>query len=81
MDIKEVRAECSEYVKNRLRATMQRIKKRQVKYHTTGTTGTGTGTGVGTNGTADGTDEQPLEEETAFNRHVNRSEEADTPPN
>lgn len=77
MDTEEVRAECSEYVKNRLRATMQRVKKRQVKYHTTGTTSTG----IGTTGTTDGTDEQPLEEETAFNRHVNRSEEADTPPN
>ena len=34
MDSQEVRKEQSEFVKNRLRATMMRIKKRQVKYRT-----------------------------------------------
>lgn len=48
MDAEEVRKERTEYVKNRLRATMQRLKKRRVRYTVgtgpDGTTGTGTGT-------------------------------------
>lgn len=76
MDTEETDNERKEYVKRRLRATMRRIKKRQVQYRVTGTTGTH----MGTTGTTDGTVEQPLEEETAFNRQVNRSDETD-PPN
>jgi len=70
MDAEEVRNERAEYVKNRLRATMKRIKKRQVQYSTTGTNDT-----TGTTGTED-----QLEEETAFKEQCNRSDDEDTPP-
>jgi len=70
MDAEEVRNERAEYVKNRLRATMKRIKKRQVQYSTTGTNDT-----TGTPGTED-----QLEEEAAFKEQCNRSDDEDTPP-
>ena len=79
-----------EYVKNRLRASMERLQKRKVSYRTgtvlrTGTKSTGGPEGTSTNttgttaGTHEGTKDQ-LEEERAFNAQVNRPEEDDTKP-
>jgi hypothetical protein len=71
MDAAEIHKERTEYVKNRLRANLERlIKKRKVSY--TSTTGATTGTQVGT-------DDQ-LEEESAFNAQVNRPDQDDTEP-
>jgi hypothetical protein len=55
MDAEEVRKERTEYVKNRLRATMQRLVKRRVQYRTTGTSEGTMGTDTGTMGTSGGT--------------------------
>ena len=80
MDAEEIRKERTEYVKNRLRASMERLKRRKVSYNT----GTGLRTGTdstGTDTTGTGSTEDQLEtEEAAFNDQVNRSEEDDTPP-
>ena len=77
MDAEEVRKERTEYVKNRLRATMQRLKKRTVQYTATGTDTPGltdtTGT-PGLTGTTGTDNEDQLEEEAAFHEQVNRSE-------
>ena len=70
MDAEEIQKERTEYVKNRLRTSMERLKKRKVSY--TGTTSTTADTPVGTI--------DQLEEETAFNAQVNRPEEDDTEP-
>jgi hypothetical protein len=77
MDAEEVRKERTEYVKNRLRATMQRLKKRTVQYTATGTDtpgSTDTTGAPGLTGTTGTDNEDQLEEEAAFHEQVNRSE-------
>ena len=79
MDAAEIRKERTEYVKNRLRATMQRLKKRTVQYETNTRGNEPEPDTVGTNGTSktiqQGTNaDDQLEEEVAFNEQVNRTE-------
>ena len=78
MDTQEVDKARTEFVKNRLRAGLKNIKKRQVSY----TTGTRVPTGTATEGTdSTGTNDDQLDsEEAAFNEHVNRPEPDDTVP-
>ena len=70
MDTEEVKKVRTEYVKNRLRANLERLKKRRVSYGT----GTSLRTGTESTGTdAAGTDDDQLDsEEAAFNEQVNR---------
>ena len=77
MDTQEVQKARTEFVKNRLRAGLQNIKKRKVSY-----TGTSLPTGTATAGTnsPDTSDDQLDSEEAAFNEHLNRPEEDDTVP-
>jgi len=78
MDTQEVQKARTEYVKNRLRANFERLKKRRVSY----TTGTSLRTGRESTGTdSAGTGDDQLEsEEAAFNEHLNRPEQDDTVP-
>ena len=80
MDTQEVHKARTEFVKNRLRANLERIKKRKVSYALsayrarTGTEATATTDPAGS------TDDQLESEEAAFNDQVNRPEEDDTVP-
>ena len=74
MDAEEARHERHEFMKRRIRATMQRIKKRQVSYNF-GPTGTGDNAqGTVDDGTTAGND-VPFEEEIAFHEQVNHSDD------
>jgi hypothetical protein len=78
MDTQEVQKARTEYVKNRLRANFERLKKRRVSY----TTGTSLRTGRESTGAEIGAtgDDQLESEEAAFNEQVNRPEPDDTVP-
>jgi hypothetical protein len=79
MDTQEVQNARTEYVKNRLRANFERLKKRRVSY----TTGTSLRTGresTGTDSAGTGDEDQLDSKEAAFNEQVNRPEQDDTVP-
>ena len=74
MDTQEVQKARTEFVKNRLRANFERLKKRRVSY----TVDTGPHAGTETTGTDNaGTDDQLESEEAAFNEQVNRPDDDD----